>query len=66
MVKPGINTTELALIVLTVIGNVIAAATGALDSAGASHVSWATVGLAAFYAFCRSLVKYGAAKQGGN
>jgi uncharacterized membrane protein YuzA (DUF378 family) len=66
MVKPGINTTELALVVLTILGNVIAAATGAIDSTATSHVSWATVGLAAFYAFCRSLVKYGAAKNGGS
>lgn len=66
MVKPGINTTELAVILLTIIGNVVAAATDALNSSAAQHVSWASVGLAAVYALSRSLVKYGAAKQGGN
>jgi hypothetical protein len=66
MVKPGINTSELALIILTVIGNVVAAATNSLNSTAAQHVSWATVGLAAFYALCRSIVKYGAGGGGGS
>lgn len=66
MVKPGINTTEFALTVLVILGNVIAAATNQLNSTTAQHVSWASVGLAAVYALSRSLVKYGAAKTGGN
>lgn len=66
MVKPGINTTELALTVLVIIGNVVAAATGALNTSTNQHVGAASVILAAVYALSRSLVKYGAAKQGGN
>lgn len=66
MVKPGIHTSEFAVIALTIIGNVIAAATNAIGSTPAQNVSWATVGLAALYAACRSLVKYGAGKSGGN
>lgn len=66
MVKPGINTTELALVVLTIIGNVIAAAVGVMNTSTNQHVGWATVALAAVYTLGRSLVKYGAAKQGGN
>lgn len=66
MVKPGINTTEFALVILTMLGNVIAAATGTINTSTDQHVSWATVGLAAVYALGRSIVKYGAAKQGGS
>lgn len=65
MVKPGINTSEFLLIVLTIIGNIVAAVTNSLNSAPAQHVSWGSLGLVALYALSRSLVKYGAAKNSG-
>lgn len=66
MVKPGIHTSEFAVIVLTIIGNVVAGVSDAINSNASQNISWATVGLAALYALCRTAVKVGSSNGVGN
>lgn len=62
-IKAGVTTSEFLLVVLTLIGNIVAGVSHALNTTPGQHLSWGSIGLVALYTFSRSIVKISANKN---